>query len=389
SVRIQLPVAEALRLVDHDNAISCMAFDPLGELLVSGSLDYSARLWDFNRLDSRPRPHRTLESLFTNQDDSSGSYPVVDLQFSSSGNHILAVGGSNRPRILARNGDTVAEARRGDMYLRDVNKTRGHVAPTTGGQWHPTDDSDGRFMTCSEDGTVRFWRQSHCEESGCDQMIVMKGSGSSTRVPINTARYIGKDGNSIVAAQRDGGLSMWDTRRTIRPTSVVKNAFANDDRDACAISVSMNGHQFVTRSPRAFVQLWDIRKLTTPVAKTAVKDAVLNMLANAIFDTSGRSILTPGAPGQVAVLDASSSELKAYNTIELPSSERNVAKNEKDRFTRLYWHDGINQIAAGTTTGNIVVFFDKSMSVKGAVDASSRAPKRRGSFTVTGPIFTP
>ena len=48
---------------------------------------------------------------------------------------------------------------RGDMYIRDMRNTTGHVSGLTGGCWHPTD----RFtaMTGSEDGTVR------CVSSGC------------------------------------------------------------------------------------------------------------------------------------------------------------------------------------------------------------------------------
>ena len=28
---------------------------------------------------------------------------------------------------------------RGDMYIRDMKNTKGHVSSCTGGQWHPTD----------------------------------------------------------------------------------------------------------------------------------------------------------------------------------------------------------------------------------------------------------
>ena len=44
---------------------------------------------------------------------------------------------------------------RGDMYIRDMKNTKGHVSGLCDGQWHPTDRYTA--MTCSEDGTVRIW----------------------------------------------------------------------------------------------------------------------------------------------------------------------------------------------------------------------------------------
>ena len=58
-------------------------------------------------------------------------------------------------KVYDRDGHTRGEFVRGDMYIRDMKNTKGHVSGLCGGQWHPTD----RFtaMTCSEDGTVRIW----------------------------------------------------------------------------------------------------------------------------------------------------------------------------------------------------------------------------------------
>lgn len=57
------------------------------------------------------------------------------------------------PQIYDRDGREKGEFVRGDMYIRDMKNTKGHVSGLTCGCWHPTD----RFtaMTSSEDGTVR------------------------------------------------------------------------------------------------------------------------------------------------------------------------------------------------------------------------------------------
>lgn len=46
------------------------------------------------------------------------------------------------------------ECVRGDMYIRDMKNTKGHVTGCTNGVWHPTDKFTA--ATCSEDGTVRW-----------------------------------------------------------------------------------------------------------------------------------------------------------------------------------------------------------------------------------------
>jgi hypothetical protein len=52
-----------------------------------------------------------------------------------------------------REGLLRGECVRGDMYIRDMKNTKGHVTGCTGGAWHPTDKFTA--ATCSEDGTVR------------------------------------------------------------------------------------------------------------------------------------------------------------------------------------------------------------------------------------------
>lgn len=55
--------------------------------------------------------------------------------------------------VLCREGLLRGECIRGDMYIRDMKNTKGHVTGCTFGVWHPTDKFTA--ATCSEDGTVR------------------------------------------------------------------------------------------------------------------------------------------------------------------------------------------------------------------------------------------
>lgn len=62
--------------------------------------------------------------------------------------------GSAQPRVYDRDGKLLGECVRGDMYIRDMKNTKGHITSCTGGCWHPTDRYTA--ITSSEDGTVRW-----------------------------------------------------------------------------------------------------------------------------------------------------------------------------------------------------------------------------------------
>lgn len=55
--------------------------------------------------------------------------------------------------LCCREGLLRGECVRGDMYIRDMKNTKGHVTGCTYGVWHPTDKFTA--ATSSEDGTVR------------------------------------------------------------------------------------------------------------------------------------------------------------------------------------------------------------------------------------------
>lgn len=108
-------------------------------------------------------------------------------------------------QIYNRDGHETAEFVRGDMYLRDMKNTKGHVSGCTGGQWHPSEKAT--VMTCGEDGTVRIW-DAHANE----QTTVIKTQPVRPgRVHVTTACY-SPSGGLVAAALLDGTLQLWDVR---------------------------------------------------------------------------------------------------------------------------------------------------------------------------------
>lgn len=44
---------------------------------------------------------------------------------------------------------------KGDMYIRDLKNTKGHISGLTHGEWHPK--TKETILTSSEDGSLRIW----------------------------------------------------------------------------------------------------------------------------------------------------------------------------------------------------------------------------------------
>lgn len=61
--------------------------------------------------------------------------------------------GATTAKIYTRDGIERGETVRGDMYIRDMKNTKGHISALCGGCWHPVDKSV--IMTCGEDTTIR------------------------------------------------------------------------------------------------------------------------------------------------------------------------------------------------------------------------------------------
>ena len=51
----------------------------------------------------------------------------------------MVVTGSSQMKVFDRDGKERGETAKGDMYIRDLRNTKGHVSPCTFGQWHPND----------------------------------------------------------------------------------------------------------------------------------------------------------------------------------------------------------------------------------------------------------
>ena len=86
--------------------------------------------------------------------------PISQVSYSPTGSRFLGAMNSTETRLFFSDGQRIQSTIAGDMYIQDMQKTKGHVASTTCGAWNPKvihGDDSPNFITGSLDGTIRIW----------------------------------------------------------------------------------------------------------------------------------------------------------------------------------------------------------------------------------------
>ncbi|KAJ2474510.1 hypothetical protein GGI02_000037 [Coemansia sp. RSA 2322] len=140
----EYPVDSQIVMMEHNKAISAVAWDPSGDVLASGDHGSLVHLWDFGAMDGAYRSTRTLVPFEGQQ--------VRDLRFNRAGTLLLCATSDPRAKLYDIDGRAVCEFKRGDMYVSDMRKTKGHVAGLFSVDWSP--HHDDVFASASADGTI-------------------------------------------------------------------------------------------------------------------------------------------------------------------------------------------------------------------------------------------
>lgn len=103
----------------HSRVVSALCLDTAGSRFLAGSYDYTVKLFDFGGMSKEMRPFRSFEPH--------EGYPIKAVSWSPTGDCFLVVDGSCQPKLYDRDGKELGEFVRGDMYIRDLRNTKGHV----------------------------------------------------------------------------------------------------------------------------------------------------------------------------------------------------------------------------------------------------------------------
>ncbi|KVI03843.1 WD40 repeat-containing protein [Cynara cardunculus var. scolymus] len=154
----RIPLSNEIVLKGHTKVVSALAIDHSGSRVLSGSYDYSIRMYDFQGMNARLESFRQLEP--------SEGHQVRSLSWSPSSDRFLCVTGS-------------AQAK----------NTKGHITGLTCGEWHPK--TKETILTSSEDGSLRIWD------------VIKPKLARPGRVPVTTCAW-DREGKSIAGGIGDG-----------------------------------------------------------------------------------------------------------------------------------------------------------------------------------------
>ncbi|KAI0104147.1 WD repeat domain-containing protein [Nemania sp. FL0031] len=367
----EYPTSHEMVIKTHDRAVTTLSLDPAGGRLISGSIDCTIKLHDFSSMTPTTiRAFKSVDPFESKRSTaSSETHPINHIEFNPlAGGVFLCVAAHPQAKIMSRNGDIFSEFVKGDMYLRDMNHTKGHVSEVTTGTWHPTDKNI--CVTAGTDSTLRIWDINNKRRQKEVLVFKSKAPGTAGRSRMTAVAWgtpVQGGNNILVAAALDGTLAMWSGDGPFsRPTAEIREAHKPNTWTG-GIDISSDGRMVVTRGGDNLIKLWDTRKFKEPLVSVehqSMSDEYPT--ANIKYGPNATSIITGSRTGHLHILNPGN--LQSEYTTPVTAGVPLITVN---------WHPKINQIVTGSANGETHVLYNPTMSSRGAVDVMSRAPKRR------------
>lgn len=357
---LRLPLSNEIVLKGHTKIVSALAVDHTGSRVLTGSYDYSVRMYDFQGMTSQLRSFRQLEPFEGHQ--------VRSLSWSPTSDRFLCVTGSAQAKIYDRDGLTLGEFVKGDMYLRDLKNTKGHITGLTCGQWHPKEKE--MILTSSEDGSLRIW---DVNDFKSQKQVVKPKLARPGRVPVTTCAW-GLNGKCIAGGVGDGSIQVWNVKSGwgSRPDLYVDKGHEDDITD---LKFSFDGNTLLSRSTDATLKVWDLRKMRTPLQ--VFKDLPNNYAqTNVEFSPDERLIFT----GTSIERDSDCGSLLCFYDKQKLELVSRIGVSPTHSVIRCAWHPRLNQVFATTgdkKEGGTHILYDPAMSERGALVCVARAPRKQ------------
>jgi len=291
---------------------------------------------------------------------------------------------------------------KGDMYIRDLRHTSGHVSSISSLSWHPTNPS--LFLTSSSDSTLRIWDKTDRRKSKSVIVVKSKERGGKSKI---TCCEWSRDGKLIAAASEDGSLNIWKSNgnftrpdyvrsaslylfRTTENWSLVVEVFVQSNEKAhekgtvtSSIVFSPDnkylatrgGDGTVKRTPLPFLSIslpstqdwrnlseivWNPKSIKKPLSIISSLPS-LNSETSLSFSPSGKYLLTGTAGSKAGVLSGNQEESRASElektlgkrmgeviVLELDGEGgmelRKRIEISEFSVIKVIWHDKINQV---------------------------------------------
>lgn len=358
--RYRIPLSNEIVLKGHSKVVAALAIDHSGSRVLSGSYDYTVRMYDFQGMNSRLASFRQVEP--------SEGHQVRNLSWSPTADRFLCVTGSAQAKIYDRDGLTLGEFVKGDMYIRDLKNTKGHISGLTCGEWHPK--TKETILTSSEDGSLRIW---DVNDFKTQKQVIKPKLARPGRVPVTTCAW-DHEGKCIAGGIGDGSIQIWNLKPGwgSRPDIHVEKSHSDD---ITGLKFSSDGRHLLSRSFDGSLKVWDLRQM-----KDALK--VFEDLPNHYAQTN-----ITFSPDEQLFLTGTSVERESttgglllfYDRAKLELVSR-VGISPTCSVVQCAWHPKLNQIfatAGDKSQGGTHVLYDPTLSEKGALVCVARAPRKK------------
>ncbi|KAJ0592436.1 putative transcription factor WD40-like family [Helianthus annuus] len=356
----RIPLSNEIVLKGHTKVVSALAIDHSGSRLLSGSYDYTVRMYDFQGMNARLESFRQVEP--------SEGHQVRSISWSPSADRFLCVTGSAQAKIYDRDGLTLGEFIKGDMYIRDLKNTKGHITGLTCGEWHPK--TKETILTSSEDGSLRIW---DVNDFTSQKQVIKPKLARPGRVPVTTCAW-DPQGNSLAGAIGDGSIQIWSIKPGwgSRPDIYLPNAHSDE---ISGLKFSSDGQILLSRSFDASLKVWDLRQM-----KTSLKsfEELPNHYAqtNVAFSPDEQLILT----GTSVERDSTTGGLLCFFDRQKLEVVSKVGISPTCSVVQCAWHPKLNQIfatAGDKHQGGTHILYDPTLSTRGALVCVARAPRKK------------
>ena len=366
----EFPVSHELVLKTHDRPITTMTVDPSGSRLITGSTDCTIKFHDFASMTPNTlHAFKSVDPTATKQSTSSETHPIHHVEFNpNSPSQVLVLSATSEAKLFSRDGEEIKTFVKGDMYIRDMHNTKGHISAITTGAWHPTNKDF--FVTAGTDSTLRIWDVNMPLHQRTVIVHKSRAAGSAGRTRMTAVAWgtpVQGGKNLLVAAALDGSLVMWDAEGNYsRPAGEIKDAHKMHTWTG-GIDISADGRTIVTRGGDDTIKLWDTRKFKKPIS-TVLHASTSDQYANTDikFSPNSSSIITGSIDGHLHILNPATLKPELVTPVTPGSA-----------LVAVMWHERINQILTGSANAETHVLYNPSMSNKGAATVMSKAPKRR------------
>ncbi|XVF72102.1 hypothetical protein PTKIN_Ptkin12aG0094100 [Pterospermum kingtungense] len=358
--RYRIPMSNEIILKGHTKIVSALAIDQSGSRVLSGSYDYSVRMFDFQGMNARLQSFRQLEPFEGHQ--------VRNLSWSPTSDKFLCVTGSAQAKIYDRDGLTLGEFVKGDMYIRDLKNTKGHISGLTCGEWHPK--TKETILTSSEDGSLRIW---DVNDFKSQKQVIKPKLARPGRIPVTTCAW-DREGKCIAGGIGDGSVQIWNLKPGwgSRPDIYIEKSHSDD---ITGLKFSSDGKILLSRSFDGSLKVWDLRQIKAPLK---VFDDLPNHYAqtNIAFSPDEQLFLT----GTSVEKESTTGGLLCFYDCSKLELVQRVGISPTCSVVQCAWHPRLNQIfatAGDRSQGGTHVLYDPTLSERGALVCVARAPRKK------------